>query len=548
MQRKARSLLQAVVVLGSFYAFFLYIRLDHVQHYFNTPTSVSGNHDSLQDDVVVTAPNPNAVPLVQQLVASERASTTSSLLYSISSSSSVTLLETSRPTSPEPLHTSSTKSAAALQQGSQPLRPTHSPSPINDLPSATQTLAAVPSSIPPSGAGNTHHIGDVSPYIQAILDRNDTHFPRLECPVANSTLTRYNYLRSPLNASSTPIRPRYYFALDLHETASLLPRLLGTIVETIKFLGPKNCVLSIVEGRSKDGTLEILKELTKNLKQLEIRYILQTSDLDPHHGNRDRIDALAELRNLALKDLYEHPDSYAPDTTVIFSNDVSLCMEDILELVHQRIFQGADMTCAMDWFVDPDNFRAGYYDLWVGRDLTGEMFMRISDKQDEWLDMAAGLFFNDPNARARFDSWRSLQVFACWNGIVAFTAEPLMKGEIKFRSVGRWEGKECYQSEPNFFAKDMWYHGHGKIAVVPTVNVAYSDEDAKRLRKSKGYVSQHVSNGNDSKIEWQATPPAQVLCLPDYFNDQVWLPWDEGLPKHYGGNRANSPESRKSLT
>lgn len=36
-------------------------------------------------------------------------------------------------------------------------------------------------------------------------------------------------------------------------------------------------------------------------------------------------------------------------TTVVFIKDVALCKEGVLELVHQRNRQNADMTCAMDW-------------------------------------------------------------------------------------------------------------------------------------------------------------------------------------------------------
>jgi alpha-1,3-mannosyltransferase len=50
----------------------------------------------------------------------------------------------------------------------------------------------------------------------------------------------------------------------------------------------------------------------------------------------------AKLRNLAVRDLVLRPERYDPNTTVVFSNDVALCMEDVLELIHQRTLQGAD--------------------------------------------------------------------------------------------------------------------------------------------------------------------------------------------------------------
>src|SRR2546421_12147992 len=91
-----------------------------------------------------------------------------------------------------------------------------------------------------------------------------------------STLFPYTTLfRSP-----TRSKPKYFFALDLHECAPLLPRLLGSVIETIRFLGPSNCVLSIVEGRSHDGTYEILHSLSPELRSEEHTSELQSrSDL-----------------------------------------------------------------------------------------------------------------------------------------------------------------------------------------------------------------------------------------------------------------------------
>jgi len=90
-------------------------------------------------------------------------------------------------------------------------------------------------------------------------------------------------------------------------------------------------------------------------------------------------------------------------------------------------------------------------------------------------------------------------VFACWNGVTAFTAKPLLEGFIKFRARGPGE---CFQGEPKLFAKDMWAKGYGKIAVVPSVNVEYSDEATKGIKTLKGYVSRHVANErDDAKLE-----------------------------------------------
>jgi alpha-1,3-mannosyltransferase len=101
-----------------------------------------------------------------------------------------------------------------------------------------------------------------------------------------------------------------------------------------------------------------------------------------------------------------------------------------------------------------------------------------------------------------------------------------MERKIEFRA--HKEG-ECFQGEPKLFAKDMWFHGYGKIAVVPSVNVEYSDDAAKKIKELKGYTSKYVAKeGDDSKIEWETQPPEKVKCMPGYAQ-QSWVAWDEGL-------------------
>jgi hypothetical protein len=92
---------------------------------------------------------------------------------------------------------------------------------------------------------------------------------------------------------------------------------------------------SIVEGRSDDGTYEILHSLAPELAALNITYHFTTNDIDPKAGNGvDLVEALAILRNQALHPLSSSPENFSPDTTVLFINDVALCVEGILELIH----------------------------------------------------------------------------------------------------------------------------------------------------------------------------------------------------------------------
>ncbi|EAQ84571.1 hypothetical protein CHGG_08585 [Chaetomium globosum CBS 148.51] len=97
---------------------------------------------------------------------------------------------------------------------------------------------------------------NLTAHIQAILDPNlNPDLPKLKCPPFNAS--RYEHLKinpssSTTSSSDPPIH--YFFALNLRNCLPILPRLLSSILEAIRFLGPSHCALSIVEGNSPDGT------------------------------------------------------------------------------------------------------------------------------------------------------------------------------------------------------------------------------------------------------------------------------------------------------
>ena len=382
--------------------------------------------------------------------------------------------------------------------------------------------------------GNATLLQMAPAYIKAIMDPEDITFPRLECPIPNDQ--RYHYLKADSTDtpqdSATTSRPKYFFALDLHQRASLLPRLFGSIVESIRFLGPHNCALSVTEGRSNDGTFEILSLLREHIECMGAKYYFNSNDIDPPAGDRvragDRIKALAELRNQALQPLADHghEDDSTDQTTIIFLNDVALCSEDILELIHQRQYQNADMVCGMDWTYVGDD--PTFYDVWIARGMNGDTFFEIPE--DGSWNAAWNIFWNNPVARERLWTGKPFQVFSCWNGATAFTARPFLESRIRFRSS---RDHECPRGEPMTWCSDMWHLGYGRIAVVPVVNLEYNDEAASRIKDAKGYVSNWMGGAgeSDARIEWESSPPEAVKCMPNY-NNQTWLPWDQQLGGH----------------
>lgn len=430
------------------------------------------------------------------------------------------------------------------------------------------TVTTTPSTTTPPGEGrNASQIAalgsKVQDIIEAILDPTETIVPRMYCPPVNAT--RYGHLKVAKGESQL----RYFIALDLRQVVDLLPRLLGSVVEAIRFLGPHHTALSIVEGNSDgDGTREVLTMLQDELDRLGIIYFYRKQDdIDPSSANR--IGNLATLRSQALEPLrnsnisddtswgVELPgsglDFSADDTTVIFINDVAICAEDILELAHQRVKQNADMTCAMyaqpkqpsdsaepstsseeililnrDWsHVGGSEDTGLFYDVWISRTLSGNLFFDIPD--DGSWSRAEHLFPFDTEARTRFAYHRPFQVFSCWNGAVAFTAKPILEHKIDFRSPGT---TECFQGEPQLFCKDMWFQGYGKIAVVPSVNLEYTDAKGRKTKADVGYASNWTAVEDDEEqpqmmIEWER-PPDEVKCMPT-FSQQTWRPWNESL-------------------
>ncbi|KAI0601224.1 alpha-1,3-mannosyltransferase CMT1 [Biscogniauxia sp. FL1348] len=394
---------------------------------------------------------------------------------------------------------------------------------------------------------------NTTPYVKAILDPTDTTVPRLQCPPPD--ISRYGYLNATLSNATSPQALKYFFAIDLRQSVEVIPRLIGSVVEAIRLLGPPACALSIVEGNSDDGTREILHALRAELATLGIAYFVRSSAVNSSTG--ERIAKLAQLRNLALAPLVRPSavpalaaraatDPVPPadaSTTVVFLNDVAACADDILELVHQRAFQGAHMTCAMDWtYVGPN---PTFYDVWVARTLSGDLFFDIPAVDSSW-DKAWNLFWNDFQGQQRFRRMLPFQVYACWNGAVAFGAAPVLDdspdndGEEERRKGRGEKGRkvefrasregECYAGEPTLFCKDLWWRGFGRIAVVPSVNLEYSNEAAEKIKDLKGYTSQWTARevAKDMKIEWVDEPPDMVKCMPD-FGDQSWRPWNETL-------------------
>jgi alpha-1,3-mannosyltransferase len=77
----------------------------------------------------------------------------------------------------------------------------------------------------------------------------------------------------------------------------------------------------------------------------------------------------------------------------------------------------------------------------------------------------------------------------------------------------------------------MYSQGLGKILAVPSVNVAYSDNEATETKHIRGYVGDHINTSSQKLneyevVQWQTAPPDMIKCLAH--SDQLaWTEWTE---------------------
>jgi alpha-1,3-mannosyltransferase len=334
-------------------------------------------------------------------------------------------------------------------------------------------------------------------YIRAIMDPADTSFARLECP--NVQPGRYDGLKAP------GPHTKYFFALALHQAGHMLPRLLSSVIETIRFLGPESCVLSIAEWGSDDGTWEILEALVPRLQKAKIQFNLSAQ----------ATGSPVEARNRALAPLLAaEPGSVNEDATVIFLDAVAACAEDILELVYQRLKLGVTLACGVDWEYAGGS-SASFKNLEVARTVKGDVFAE---------SRRGKMFTGDEHTRTAFDAHQPFQVYSCWSGAGVFAARAVLgeKG-VAFRAPRA----SCAAGEETLaFSADLWTAGTGRVAVVPSVNLAWSDEAAKKVKVKKGYVIRWTSKVTKEAVAWGDEAPARVRCFQGETAGD-WVAWDE---------------------
>ncbi|BEJ16811.1 hypothetical protein CspHIS471_0602120 [Cutaneotrichosporon sp. HIS471] len=311
---------------------------------------------------------------------------------------------------------------------------------------------------------------------------------------------RYAAIANPPNGA---IVPRIMITTITREITSQLPDLLNTIAVLVHFLGPDRLTFSILEGPSDDATPyilnRVLRPLLRDLRVPTKAVQIQTNAPKIKWDEVNRIEALAELRNKALKPML---DRWSGDVgPIVFLNDVFLHASDILELLYQHSLSKASITTAWDWMQrDP----AYFYDVWVARTIdTGDLFYPIPG--NEWYP-SDDILSTSPASKEAFHAFRPFQAYSSWNALAVLDSAPFfLPHKVRFRRGGMGE---CAASECLLICSDFWKAGHGRIQVVPSVQLAYERDvalqTAKRLRQDtmrlgwKGGVPL-----TDTPIQWE---------------------------------------------
>ncbi|KZT69133.1 glycosyltransferase family 69 protein [Daedalea quercina L-15889] len=200
---------------------------------------------------------------------------------------------------------------------------------------------------------------------------------------------------------------KIYIAAAFYNNHAVLPYWTQSMLATIRYLGPDNVFVSIVESNSDDSTPDLLRDFDAALAQLHVprRILIQDTAIEKPEDLAfdNRIEFLAAVRNRAMEPLVER----GGYDKVLFSNDVFIEPESIVELIETADGE-YDFACAMDF----NHF--GAYDAWVLRDRLGHLTSTI------WP------YFIDKPSIELIRQDAPVPVFTCWNGMVVFTAEPLL--------------------------------------------------------------------------------------------------------------------------
>lgn len=268
----------------------------------------------------------------------------------------------------------------------------------------------------------------------------------------------------------------FFVAINLKDPSHVILHMIRQLSRLGTLLGRDRIYISIYEsGSSKENDAEdALAMLASTLHAADIQHsVIYNGGIK--RGKRHRIDHLAELRNAAIRPMFQLPRKF---DRIVFINDVLFCAEDVLILAYHR----ADIACGLD-FARPHEF----YDTWVARLVSGQPFRN----SPPWIwsgnmthrpqDSFQSYFYKLNSLPVDAVPSRAVSVGCCWNGLAVIRAQPFYEG-VRFR---RNLPNECGACECSHMCTDFIGRGYDHFIVDSAVQVAYSHAVYANLDKSQ---------------------------------------------------------------
>ncbi|KAK0254932.1 hypothetical protein B0A54_13370 [Friedmanniomyces endolithicus] len=341
-------------------------------------------------------------------------------------------------------------------------------------------------------------------------------------------------------------------------------------------IGRGNVFVSVLESGSLDDTKGALRDLDDQLTELGIdhRVVLdETTHLDEVTQARDannkgwvqmpatksyrqnwtdwfelqkdswvprRISYLARLRNQVMEPLYHQQTKGLTYDKILWLNDVVFTTADVQTLLATREGDYA-AACALDFKQAPH-----FYDSFATRDAQGH-----APLTDTWP------FFRSARSRNALLRGQPIPVASCWNGMVAFDAQPFYhtrscSSGLAFRGIPdtlarkHVEASECclvHADNPLSATKGVWvnpnvrvgYNGTAYEAVHhagtwPSAYAIATGVWRNRLVRWLRLAGARVDRVVGEKLrEWERGEPADAepgaFCLIDEMQVLLWNGW-----------------------
>ena len=325
----------------------------------------------------------------------------------------------------------------------------------------------------------------------------------------------------------------FYITSNIFNMENTIEIYIEQMKKLINYLGENNVIISIVEnGDSKDNTRGLLKEFKKFLQDRKIlnKFLLNHEIEDKRKNNpylkytRLRIEYYANLRNKCLEFLYELSNIDFNNTIVLFFNDIVFYYEDIINLLSTNN-ENYDSVCGLD-------LNPYFYDRWVSIDLDGTGMSKYFP------------YFTNKEGQDLLINHKPIRIFSCWNGIIAFKADPLKNKAIQFRlrynytfPIAQTKNlvRTYYESECTYFNIDLHSLGFTKRFINPDVRVSY---DYKYLFRAKYFIPSIEDIVNYFWFYFKCFTIRRTKIMSNYIEKNIKLNSD--LHNWYLENRINN--------